>query len=248
MGPRLSSLLLSRAMPCCAVLWCVPAFVVLPRAVGTFRVTGGPAKSLVQWALQAGYSHFGRLPQCPTPPSLARNKISAMGARPQCPSVRLAALWLEAGATSPWPPATAPALLSFRRSIEKQEQTGLLCVGLPRLSLLPPLRLFFLPPDTASIYKNETEIGNALRASGVPRESVFITTKLSPYEHGWAPGVPYKSITPLSLLPWECWPMKPCECPSAPGLLRPSKARVHSVPWPWVLARPCRGVPGTREP
>ncbi|OAE28323.1 hypothetical protein AXG93_2490s1130 [Marchantia polymorpha subsp. ruderalis] len=39
--------------------------------------------------------------------------------------------------------------------------------------------------DTASIYKNETEIGQAVRDSGVARESLFITSKVSPYEQGF---------------------------------------------------------------
>lgn len=34
--------------------------------------------------------------------------------------------------------------------------------------------------DTATMYENETEVGRALRDSGVPREEVFITTKLPP--------------------------------------------------------------------
>jgi len=34
--------------------------------------------------------------------------------------------------------------------------------------------------DTAAIYGNEREVGRALRDSGVPREEVFVTTKLPP--------------------------------------------------------------------
>ncbi|GJP39278.1 hypothetical protein CLOM_g23666 [Closterium sp. NIES-68] len=39
--------------------------------------------------------------------------------------------------------------------------------------------------DTASIYKNEAEIGEAIRESGMARDEVFITSKASPYEHGF---------------------------------------------------------------
>lgn len=39
--------------------------------------------------------------------------------------------------------------------------------------------------DTAHIYGNETDVGVALRASGVPREEVFITTKLWNTDHGY---------------------------------------------------------------
>ena len=38
--------------------------------------------------------------------------------------------------------------------------------------------------DTASIYKNQESIPQALKAASVPRSSVFITTKISPYEQG----------------------------------------------------------------
>jgi diketogulonate reductase-like aldo/keto reductase len=34
--------------------------------------------------------------------------------------------------------------------------------------------------DTATMYENENEVGRALRDSGVPREEVFVTTKLPP--------------------------------------------------------------------
>lgn len=32
--------------------------------------------------------------------------------------------------------------------------------------------------DTAASYQNETQVGNALKQSGVPREALFVTTKL----------------------------------------------------------------------
>jgi len=39
--------------------------------------------------------------------------------------------------------------------------------------------------DTAAVYHNEEFIGKAIRDSGVPREKLFITSKLSPSEHGY---------------------------------------------------------------
>ena len=39
--------------------------------------------------------------------------------------------------------------------------------------------------DTASSYRNEKEIGIAVRQSGVPRKEVFITTKLGNNDHGY---------------------------------------------------------------
>ena len=39
--------------------------------------------------------------------------------------------------------------------------------------------------DTARIYRNETDVGAGLRASGVPREAVFVTTKLWESDQGY---------------------------------------------------------------
>ena len=38
--------------------------------------------------------------------------------------------------------------------------------------------------DTATMYGNEAEVGRALRDSGVPRDEVFVTTKLPPERAG----------------------------------------------------------------
>src|SRR6476660_9907923 len=34
--------------------------------------------------------------------------------------------------------------------------------------------------DTAAMYRNERSVGAAVRRSGLPRESIFVTTKLAP--------------------------------------------------------------------
>lgn len=39
--------------------------------------------------------------------------------------------------------------------------------------------------DTATMYKNELALGSALSASGVPREDVFLTTKVLNADHGF---------------------------------------------------------------
>ncbi|NNH71715.1 aldo/keto reductase [Nocardia uniformis] len=39
--------------------------------------------------------------------------------------------------------------------------------------------------DTASVYGNETEVGQALRASGLPRDQLYITTKLWNADQGY---------------------------------------------------------------
>ena len=39
--------------------------------------------------------------------------------------------------------------------------------------------------DTAAAYMNETEVGNAIKHSGIPREQLFVTTKLWVQDHGY---------------------------------------------------------------
>src|SRR4051794_10817252 len=55
--------------------------------------------------------------------------------------------------------------------------------------------------DTATGYRNEKEVGAAIRASGVPREEIFVTTKLRNDHHaaGDAPGAFQRSIDALDL-------------------------------------------------
>jgi len=52
--------------------------------------------------------------------------------------------------------------------------------------------------DTASMYRNERSVGAAVRRSGVPREQVFVTTKLLP-THASASGELAKSLQRLGL-------------------------------------------------
>ncbi|MEM0129449.1 MAG: aldo/keto reductase [Thermoplasmata archaeon] len=39
--------------------------------------------------------------------------------------------------------------------------------------------------DTAAMYQNEADVGEAIRASGIPREEIFVTTKMWYTEHGF---------------------------------------------------------------
>lgn len=39
--------------------------------------------------------------------------------------------------------------------------------------------------DTAALYGNENDVGDAIRASGIPRDEVFVTTKLHKDDHGY---------------------------------------------------------------
>jgi len=47
------------------------------------------------------------------------------------------------------------------------------------------LELGYRHVDTARIYGNEADVGAAIRASGVPRDQVFVTTKLWNDDHGY---------------------------------------------------------------
>jgi diketogulonate reductase-like aldo/keto reductase len=50
------------------------------------------------------------------------------------------------------------------------------------------LRLGYRHVDTAQMYGNEREVGDALRASGIPRDEVFVTTK-----------IPHSELAPAAL-------------------------------------------------
>lgn len=39
--------------------------------------------------------------------------------------------------------------------------------------------------DTASMYNNEVEVGNAIRQSGIPRQEIFLTTKVNDPDQGY---------------------------------------------------------------
>jgi diketogulonate reductase-like aldo/keto reductase len=53
--------------------------------------------------------------------------------------------------------------------------------------------------DTATIYGNEASVGKAIRASGIPREEIFVTTKLWPSDFFHAEGAFNESMERLGL-------------------------------------------------
>jgi diketogulonate reductase-like aldo/keto reductase len=59
--------------------------------------------------------------------------------------------------------------------------------------------------DTARMYRNETEVGRALAASGVPREDVFVTTKLWPDRAGRERETIEESLDALGLEQIDLW-------------------------------------------
>ena len=52
-------------------------------------------------------------------------------------------------------------------------------------SVAEALRLGYRHVDTAAFYENEADVGAAVRASGIPREEIFLTTKLWNSDHGY---------------------------------------------------------------
>lgn len=52
-------------------------------------------------------------------------------------------------------------------------------------AVLDALNIGYRLIDTANLYKNEKEIGNAVRKSGIKREEIFVTTKLGNPDQGY---------------------------------------------------------------
>ena len=59
--------------------------------------------------------------------------------------------------------------------------------------------------DTATIYGNEIEVGEGLRAAGVPRDEVFVTTKCPPDKASEARSVLESSLSMLGLDAVDLW-------------------------------------------
>jgi diketogulonate reductase-like aldo/keto reductase len=59
--------------------------------------------------------------------------------------------------------------------------------------------------DTATMYGNEAEVGRALRDSGVPRDEVFVTTKLPPDRAGQASATLEASLAALGVDAVDLW-------------------------------------------
>jgi diketogulonate reductase-like aldo/keto reductase len=53
-----------------------------------------------------------------------------------------------------------------------------------RTAVLTALRAGYRHIDTARVYQNEADVGAAIRESGIPREQIFVTTKLWNDDHG----------------------------------------------------------------
>ncbi len=53
------------------------------------------------------------------------------------------------------------------------------------LAVLDALEIGYRLIDTASLYENETEVGAAINKSGLPRNEIFVTTKVGNADHGY---------------------------------------------------------------
>ncbi|GAA3345921.1 aldo/keto reductase [Amorphoplanes nipponensis] len=59
--------------------------------------------------------------------------------------------------------------------------------------------------DTATLYANEAEVGRALRDSGVPRDEVFLTTKITPDRAGRERATLEESLAALGVDAVDLW-------------------------------------------
>jgi diketogulonate reductase-like aldo/keto reductase len=67
------------------------------------------------------------------------------------------------------------------------------------------LELGYRHVDTATLYRNHAEVGRAIRDSGVPREQLFVTTKLHPDDAGRERPTLVASLRELGLDQVDLW-------------------------------------------
>jgi 2,5-diketo-D-gluconate reductase A len=72
-------------------------------------------------------------------------------------------------------------------------------------AILKALSVGYRHIDTATMYGNESEVGRALRDSGVPRDEVFITTKLPPSRAGQERETLEASLSALGVDSVDLW-------------------------------------------
>ncbi len=72
-------------------------------------------------------------------------------------------------------------------------------------AILDALSIGYRHIDTATMYGNEAEVGRALRDSGVPRDEVFVTTKLPPSRAGHERETLEASLRALELDSVDLW-------------------------------------------
>ena len=87
---------------------------------------------------------------------------------------------------------TSAAADSFRHSQRRPHDAGASVSGVGELSdaeteqaVSAALEAGYRLIDTASAYGNEAAVGRAIASSGVPREELFVTTKLATDDQGF---------------------------------------------------------------
>ena len=73
-------------------------------------------------------------------------------------------------------------------------------------AVLEALKVGYRHIDTAAIYKNEESVGRAIQDSGIPREEIFVTSKLWNTNHNYeqARQAFTESLEKLGLDYWIC--------------------------------------------
>ncbi len=74
-----------------------------------------------------------------------------------------------------------------------------------REAVLAALAVGYRHVDTATMYANEAEVGQALASSGVDRADVFVTTKIRPSDAGKARAIIHKSLQALGTNYLDLW-------------------------------------------
>jgi 2,5-diketo-D-gluconate reductase A len=74
-----------------------------------------------------------------------------------------------------------------------------------REAVLTALAVGYRHIDTATMYANEAEVGQALAGSGVDRPDVFVTTKIRPSDAGKARAIVHKSLQALGTNYLDLW-------------------------------------------
>ncbi len=77
--------------------------------------------------------------------------------------------------------------------------------GQAREAVLTALAVGYRHIDTATMYANESEVGQALADGGVDRADVFVTTKIRPSDAGKARAIIHKSLQALGTNYLDLW-------------------------------------------
>ncbi|ODV71592.1 uncharacterized protein CYBJADRAFT_169225 [Cyberlindnera jadinii NRRL Y-1542] len=108
-------------------------------------------------------------------------------------------------------------------------------------AVLTALKAGYRHIDTAAFYKNEVSVGRAIRESGIPREEIFVTTKLTGTQHREPKKALEESLERLGLdyvdLYLMHWPI-PLKKPTVGDYLRvplnPDGSRALDNDWDFV--------------